>query len=166
MSQKIGIAALMGGLLFSQSASALSCVEPNLVQTLEEVKASETVYYVLAGRFVPAAAQTPRRGYNPIRNRNNFQQNKEITRVRFEGVSLASSPARDQALQQFPIDVETSCMGPWCSSLPNASREFLAFVEARDGQPPLLRVGPCPKFVYPTSSRHVETVRTLLSSHP
>jgi len=46
------MAGLIGALLVSDSAFALSCVRPDLIKTLEEAKASPKIYYVLVGRFV------------------------------------------------------------------------------------------------------------------
>ena len=156
-------AAFIGALMASQSASALSCAQPNLQRVIEEAKASEKIYYVLAGRFSPQTKNTRRGGYDPRLNGGSFQESKEITRVSFEGYSIAPSRAGDQELVRFPVDIETSCAGPWCSGVPDSDRELLAFVEARDGEAPILRVGPCPKFVYPANPPNIETVRDCLT---
>ena len=50
-SRSIFGAVLLGALLVSQTASALSCAPPNLQRVVEEAKASEKTYYVLVGRF-------------------------------------------------------------------------------------------------------------------
>ncbi len=156
-------AVFIGALMASQSASALSCAQPNLQRVIEEAKASEKIYYVLAGRFSPQTKNTRRGGYDPRLNGGSFQESKEITRVSFEGYSIAPSRAGDQELVRFPVDIETSCAGPWCSGVPDSDRELLAFVEARDGEAPILRVGPCPKFVYPANPPNIETVRDCLT---
>lgn len=156
-------AVFIGALMASQSASALSCAQPNLQRVIEEAKASEKIYYVLAGRFSPQTKNTRRGGYDPRLNGGSFQESKEITRVSFEGYSIAPSRAGDQELVRFPVDIETSCAGPWCSGVPDSDRELLAFVEARDGEAPILRIGPCPKFVYPANPPNIETVRDCLT---
>ena len=156
-------AVFVGALMASQSASALSCAQPNLQRVIEEAKASEKIYYVLAGRFSPQTKNTRRGGYDPRLNGGSFQESKEITRVSFEGVSIASSRAGDQEFLRFPIDIETSCAGPWCGGVPDAKRELLAFVEARDDEPPILRIGPCPKFVYSANPPNIQAVRAQLS---
>ena len=156
-------AVFIGALMASQSASALSCAQPNLQRVIEEAKASEKIYYVLAGRFSPQTKNTRRGGYDPRLNGGSFQESKEITRVSFEGYSIAPSRAGDQELVRFPVDIETSCAGPWCSGVPDSDRELLAFVEARDGEAPILRVGPCSKFVYPANPPNIETVRDCLT---
>ena len=53
------IAAILGTMLLSEGAFALSCARPDLVKTLEEAKASEKLYHILAGKFVsePMTAQ-------------------------------------------------------------------------------------------------------------
>lgn len=157
-------AALLGALMMSRSASALSCAQPNLKRVVEDAKASETIYYVLAGRFISQAKNTRRGGYDPSVGGRGFQESKEITRVTFEGYSIAPSRAGDQNLTRFPVDIETSCAGPWCSGVPDASQELLAFVEARDGEPPILKIDPCPQFVYPANPETVETVRACLTT--
>ena len=162
-SRSIFGAIFLGALMASQSASALSCAKPNLDRVVEEAKASDKIYYVLVGRFTSQTQNTRRGGYDPSVNRLNFQQSKQITRVTFEGYSIAPPGGRDQELTRYPVDVETSCAGPWCSGVPDASKERLVFVEARDGEPPVLRIGPCPKFVYPANPSTVETVRECLN---
>ena len=156
-------AVFIGALMMSQSALALSCAQPNLQRVIEEAKSSEKIYHVLAGRFTPPAKKTRRGGYDPSVNRLSFQESKEMTRVSFEGVSIASSRAGDEAFLSFPVDVETSCAGPWCGGVPNAKQELLVFVEARDGEPPVLRIGPCPKFVFPANPPNIQAVRAQLS---
>lgn len=162
-SRSIFGAVLLGALLVSQTASALSCAPPNLQRVVEEAKASEKTYYVLVGRFTSQTKNTRRAGYNSGVNGRSFQESKEVTQAIFEGYSIAPSRAADQDLTAYPVDVETSCAGPWCAGVPNATQELLAFVEARDGEPPILRIGPCPKYTYPANPATVETVRTCLT---
>lgn len=161
MGLRVG-AALLGALMLSESAFALSCARPNLEQVVEEAKASPKIYYVLAGRFTPETQTSRRAGYNPSENRNFSDKRKAVTRTVFEGFSLAPSRAADRDLTRFLVDIETSCAGPWCSGVPDASQELIAFVEAREGEPPILKIGACPKFVYPAKPETVETVRTCL----
>ena len=128
----------------TQSASALSCMRPDLGQTMENAKASDKMYYVLVGRFSHNAAPQP-----PIDYENQFQSKPPtITRAYFEGYSLTPNPRTDVPLYGLPVDIETSCAWPWCGSAPPSDRPQIAFVETREGQSAILRIGPCPDMVF------------------
>ena len=167
--RSIFVASLLGAVMMSQSASALSCAQPNLQWVVKEAKASDKIYHVLAGRITSRSQNTRRGGYIPSANGGGFKhgggfgQSKDVTRVTFEGVSITASSAGDEALTRFPIDVETSCAGPWCGGMPNANQEIIAFVEAREGEPPVLRIGACPKFIFPATPPNIQTVRHCLT---
>jgi len=68
----------------------------------------------------------------------------------------------DQPLTRFPVDIETSCVGPWCSGVPSSDRDIIAFVEAREGQPPLLKISPCPYWTFNAEPKQVSKVRQCL----
>lgn len=155
--RSIFVASLLGAVMMSQSASALSCAQPNLQWVVKEAKASDKIYHVLAGRITSRSQNTRRGGYT------GSQPSKQMTRASFEGFSISPSRAGDEALTRFPIDVETSCAGPWCGGMPNANQEIIAFVEAREGEPPVLRIGACPKFVFPATPPNIQTVRHCLT---
>ena len=161
-------------LMLSHSASALSCARPDLVRTLEEAKASPKIYYVLVGRFISLSKPTP----NPMPNPSSdptYNPNAEVfpedpfrpkppmlTKSYFEGVSLAPRRRNDYRLSNFPVDIETSCIGPWCSNAPDSNQELIAFVEARDGQAPILRISPCPSQTFSADREEVQKVRQCL----
>jgi len=55
------VMSVLGCLLLSQSAFALSCAQPDIIRSLESVKKSETVYYILIGTFsTPPEERKPR----------------------------------------------------------------------------------------------------------
>lgn len=157
-------AAILGSLMLADSAFALSCMRPDLVKTLEEAKASEKLYYILVGKFVPLKppAKTDfNGGYAPPENQ--FKPKPPvITQSYFQGYSLAQDPRRDSHLTRFPVDIETSCVGPWCSGVPSGEREIIAFVEARDGQPSLLKISPCPYWTFGAEPEQVQKLRQCL----
>lgn len=155
-----GLAATM---MFAQTASALSCMRPDLAKTMEKAKASDKIYYVLVGNFI----------YEPIPNKKTkFDPNDQfkskppvITQTRFEGYSLTPEARTDVPLMGFPVDIETSCMGPWCSSPPSPKSTQIAFVEVRDGQAPLLRITPCPDMAFRVQPQdgQVDKLRTCFN---
>jgi len=148
----------------SQSASALSCARPDLVHTLEQAKDSPKIYYILVGRFQsltrgPAFPQmgpsrSPEEQFNP--------KSPRVMQSYFEGFSIAKNPRYDVPLSRFPVDIEVSCAGPWCSDVPSPDRRLIAFVEARDGQPPVLKISPCPSQTFEANRKQVQKVRQCL----
>lgn len=156
--------AVLGALMLSDSAFALSCMRPDLVKTLEDAKASPKLYHILVGRFV---SNTPR-PQKPDYGRPPEDQFKPkppvMTRTWFEGYSLAQNQRNDYHLTRFPVDIETSCMGPWCSSVPGNDRELIAFVEAREGQAPLLKISACPYWTFSAERKQVQKLRQCLDT--
>jgi len=157
------IAAAVAPLMLTPSAHALSCARPDLVKTLEEAKASEKLYHILVGKFITVSPR-PLTPYNEIlRPEDQFKPRPPvITRTFFEGYSLAKRPYMDSRLTRFPVDIETSCAGPWCSSVPSSDRPLIAFVEARHGQAPLLKISPCPSWTFPAEPQKVAKLRQCL----
>lgn len=170
MNWKIGLAGTLlislGIMMIPNRASALSCARPDLLQTLEKAKASETTYHILVGRFV---MQTPLRKHPENSNGGLISQHQPssaqasiINRSYFEGVSLATKPRHDYLLSRFPVDIETSCVGPWCSSVPGSGQELIAFVEAREGMPPILKIPPCSSTTFAAEEAKVKKIRQCL----
>ena len=162
-------AAILGAMMLADSAFALSCARPDLVKTLEDAKASEKLYYILVGKFVSPPPQTDLPETNPKANSGYvlpFNPLKPklpiLTQSYFDGVSLAQSSRRDAPLTRFPVDIETSCAGDWCSSPPSSDRDIIAFVEAREGQAPLLKISPCPYWTFSADAERVKKVRQCL----
>jgi len=162
----LGSSVLLGALLMSQSASALSCARPDPAQKLEEVKASPKLYYVLVGRFIaldPPPKNRPPGGY--VSPEDQFTPKPPVvSRSLFKGVSLGPARRYDYPLSRFPIDIETSCIGPWCSSPPPPDQKLVAFVEVQPsasgaGQVPVLRLSPCPNYSFPATRETVEIIR-------
>lgn len=146
-------AALLGTLMLSESAFALSCMRPDVVKTLEDAKASEKTYSILVGHFDRATPQPNLPGglFKP--------KMPQITSMWFEGYALAKYRRQDGQLTRFRVDVETSCAGPWCSDVPQRQAELIAFVELREGQAPLLKISPCPYWTFPAERKQVKKLR-------
>lgn len=157
-------AAVLGTMMLADSALALSCMRPELVKTLEDAKASDKLYYILVGKFVsltPRPKGKPHGGH--LSPEDQFKSKPSmITRAYFEGYSLAKHPRQDAYLSRFPVDIETSCTGPWCSDVPSGNSEMIAFVEARQGQAPLLKISPCPYWTFDAAPQKVKKLRNCL----
>lgn len=139
--------------MLGSSAHALSCVAPDLAKTMEEAKASDKMYNILVGRFYHRAAKPP-----PIDFENQFQSRPPtLTPAFFEGYGLSPNPQTDQPLRAYRVDIETSCAGPWCGSLPQPGTEQIAFVEERPGQPPILRISACPGMMFSAKPQDTRT---------
>jgi len=157
-------AAVLGTLMLSDSAFALSCMRPDLVKTLEEAKASEKIYHILVGEFVSVNPLPKHKAYGGYTSPEDQFKSKPpvITTTYFEGYSLAKHPHMDVPLSRFPVDVETSCVGPWCSSVPSPDSKIIAFVEARNGQAPILKISPCPYWTFNADAKQVQKTRQCL----
>lgn len=161
MKLKLVAASVLVTLLSANSAFALSCVKQDLVKTLEEAKASDKVYHILVGKFVSSepphtvdlSGTQPKMGPKKSNGTRSLvfpspRQTPKITQTWFEGISLGTTPQGDVPLTRFPVDVQTSCAGTWCSSPPSSKAEVVAFVEGRDQQSPILKLSPCHKWVF------------------
>jgi len=159
-------AMISGAILLSNSASALSCARPDLVRTLEAAKASPKIYYILVGKFT---SLTPGPAFEPMDHyvspEDPFKRmSPRIMPSTFEGYSLAKNRRKDTPLTRFPVDIEVSCVASWCSDVPSPDRELIAFVEARDGQAPILRISPCPSQTFSADREEVQRVRQCLDN--
>jgi len=170
MKLRLILPALLSCLVLTESAFALSCARPDLIKTLEDAKASENTYHILVGQFVGGPLeQKPDRYHleDVIKSHpeNQFKPKPPIiTKTFFEGYSLSNNPPQDVPLTRYPVDIETRCAGPWCGSLPERHHKIIAFVQAREGQAPLLRIGPCPSNTFTVSPEEgkVEKIRQCL----
>ena len=170
MRVRLILSTLLVCLLLTESALALSCARPELIKTLEDAKASEKTYHILVGQFVSSSAN-PKQDIYRLKDvikshpENQFKPRPpKITKTVFEGYSLANNPSQDVPLTRYPVDIETSCAGPWCGSIPQHHDKIIAFVEAREGQAALLRIGPCPSLVFSVKSENgkVQKIRQCL----
>ncbi|MGB0905932.1 MAG: hypothetical protein ACPGVT_00455 [Maricaulaceae bacterium] len=144
---------------FVPDANALSCMRPDVIRALEDAKASEKLYHVVLGQFI---SLNPYPVKPPVTDNANASRPPKITRAYFEGRALTRNPHRDQRLTRFPVDIETRCAGPWCSSPPNNDSKQVAFIEARPGDVPILRIGPCPQWTFSAEPKRVQLVRDCL----
>ena len=164
MRLKFILASAIGALMLSESAFGLSCMRPDLVKTLEEAKDSPKIYHILVGRFqsLSRGPAFPDMGPNMPPEAQFESKPPRIMPSLFEGYSLAKNARRDIPLSRFPVDIEVSCMGPWCSDVPPPDRELIAFVEARPGQAPILKISPCPGQTFAADRKQVQKVRQCL----
>ncbi len=142
----LGFAALFGALVLAPSAQALSCMQPDIQRELTTAIESEKVYHILVGRFI--SPQKPKNQLAPPHSNGDLihmpPDNSYKVQGVFTGYSLAKTPASDVKLVNYPVQIETICAGPWCGDVPGRDDVLIAFVEAQNGGPPLLRRGPCP----------------------
>lgn len=149
-------------------AQALSCMRPDIIRALEDAKRSDDLYYVLDGTFLvplsgPVVPPYPPVDINP---EDQFKPKPPVmTRVIFNGRALTNNPRTDVPLSGFAMDIQTSCLGPWCSSLPSGDGAQIAFVQVRDGDVPLLNVGPCPQWTFKSEAKRVDMIRRCLDKN-
>lgn len=144
MNFRVLFSALALTCFMAESASALSCMRPDLGQTMEKAKSSDKLYYILQGSFRSQYTMP-----QPKPSPNGYQQPQPIrTTMWFDGRGIGQKPWQDSRLSYFPVDVQTSCAASWCGHLPQEGEQMIAFVEARHGQAPLLRIGACPEWLF------------------
>lgn len=140
------IAAFFVGALFTQSASALSCMRPDVMKKMEAAKASDDLYHIFVGRFDTPAPRKDGTVQKP-EDYLKLRPPRHVTAT-FTGKVLSQDPRFDAPAAGVPVELQISCAGPWCGSAPRAEDTVIAFVQARDGLPPLLRIGACPDNVF------------------
>jgi len=164
------IAAFTSALLISQPAFGLSCMRPDLVRTLNEAKASDKYYHIFVGRFdagpLPLDSDMRTKDRPNVPYVDSFKHSGKKVRAGFTGYSLGKYRYQDAQLTRFPVDIETSCAGHWCGNVPSPKQEIIAFVEVRDGQPPVLHIGACPGWTYQASNEKVQKLRDCLDNRP
>lgn len=150
------LSGLVGAAIMATPANALTCAPADLGQTMERAKKNEKTYYVLVGNF--NFLSTP---VNPKFDPANQMQQRPptVARAYFDGFSLSPHRRTDVPLRGYPVDVEVSCLGPWCGGFPSSNEKQIAFVEERYGQPPILRISACPGQTFAFQSR--EQTRSL-----
>ena len=163
MKLKATLTVLLTAILLSESAAALSCMRPDLAQTMERVKTSEKNYYVLVGQFNFA----PPMPHPPMDYTNQHVPKPPIvTKASFEGFSLGRNRYEDQRLSRFPVDIKVTCSGPWCGKAPPSGTRMIAFVEAPYGASPVLNISACPgnTFTVSRGDGQVRKLRTCLDN--
>ncbi|MEP1229758.1 MAG: hypothetical protein ABJG88_03705 [Litorimonas sp.] len=152
-------AVIFGVLTLSDGAFALSCAKPDIIKSLEDAKNSDKVYHVFVGKFTPnptgdsdwsgpLGPKVLHPGGTSIKDIEMPNKSPKTIQSWFEGISLSKNPNHDSQLTRFPVDIQMTCSGMWCGSPPSSSRDVLAFVEARGEQAPVLKISPCPKWVF------------------
>lgn len=154
----------------SSPAAALSCMRPDIAQTMENAKASDDLYYILFGTFkstpVPKVPRPNKPGppINGIQRVDPWMNGVGPHRVqaRFRGRILSHAPQYDQMVTDIPIDIAVKCAGPWCGGAPANGTDYIAFVKSRAGQPLELTIGACPDKLhkFDSSKRQIETLRS------
>ena len=174
MSLRFFISATLASLMLVPSASALSCVRPDIMRDLNRAKNSEKIHHIFVGTFDAPKVEFQRfercglglkSPFTPVRNHP-----PQTVQGRFTGVSLASSPHEDVDLKDYPVQITVSCAGSWCGQVPRSDTEMIAFLEAPDGgdnaseSAPILNVWACPSMLYPYTPDMVSQIRSCLDS--
>lgn len=151
---------LLAAALLAPSASALSCARPDIAQTMEQVKASEDLYYILVGTFTSPKLPKTKKPRSPNAPMNGV--GAHTVEAWFDGRMLSNNARYDTPVTRMPVDVDVTCAGPWCGSAPANGQEMIAFVKVRPGQPMVLDAGACPNKVYRlhADKKQIETLRS------
>ncbi len=141
----LGFAALFGALVLAPSAQALSCAQPDIQRELKTAIESDKVYHIFVGLFSAPEKPKNQLDYPPSNGSLIFVPSDTAETVDgfFTGYSLGKRPTLDVKLETIPVQIKTSCAGQWCGKVPRRDKLMIAFVEAQDDGPPLLRMGPC-----------------------
>ena len=154
-------AAVLGTLFMADSASALSCMQPDIQRELKEAIESDKVYHIFVGYF--DAPEKPKTPLNQPKPNNSLvftpSARPETVDGFFRGYSLGKTPRQDTKLENLRVQIKTSCAAHWCGKVPPPDREMIAFLEAQENGPPLLTMGPCPHMSHNYSLDKVQTLR-------
>ena len=157
MKIKSALIALAAVTMLSPAASALSCMRPDIAQTMESAKAADEVYYILVGTFTSAPVPKTLKSNDPNAPQNGI--GSHTAEAWFDGKILSNDARYDNPVTRLPVDVAVSCAGPWCGSVPANGREVIAFVKVRTGQPMLLEAGACPDKVHMADKVKISKLR-------
>lgn len=152
----LSLAAMLGALMLTPSAHALSCVPPDIERELTEATESDKVYHIFVGYFDgPQILRKDINGDDPFI----MDDRTQIVSGSFSGISLAKHRRGDIPLERFPVQIKTSCAAHWCGNVPRRDQKMIAFVEAQEGAPPLLTMGACPYMSHPYDKDKVRLLR-------
>lgn len=127
-------------------AQALSCAQADIQRELKTAIESDKVYHIFVGYFSAPKKPKNQLPQAPSNGSLVFIPSNQAETVDgfFTGYSLGKTPHQDFKLENLPVRIQTSCAASWCGHVPPHDKLMIAFVEAQDGGPPLLRRGPCP----------------------
>jgi len=150
------MAGLLGTMFMAESASALSCMQPDIQRELKEAIESDKVYHIFVGYFDAPQIKLPfLNGDHP----QIMESRSQTVSGTFTGYSMGKTRRADFKLERFPITVKTDCAAHWCGGVPSPEQKMIAFVEAQDDGPSLLTMGPCPYMSHSYSPEKVQTLR-------
>lgn len=134
----------------STPASALSCMQPDIVNSYTRAADAAEAYVVVKGAF---------RFNAPPRQPVDNDAQGQIVQARFEGVALGRSGFTISYTR--PVTLTLACAGPWCGWV-EPDTNAIAFLETR-GTSLRLVEGPCPGQIFydPTP----EQTQRLLACH-
>ena len=161
----LSLAAVLGALMLTPSAYALSCAPPDIQRDLKRAIESDKIYHIFVGYFsAPDRPKNQLPGYlhNGGNNGGIFfdpSDRSEIINGSFSGYSLGKSRYQDSALEGLPVQMKITCAGHWCGQLPRKQTKMIAFVETQEGGPPVLTLSACPSMSHPYSEDKVSLLR-------
>ncbi len=135
-------------LVSTTQVNALTCMQPNIVDSYTRAADATEPYIVLKGRF--RFSPPPRQ---PVDN----DASEQTVEARFEGVALGKNGFNISYSR--PVTLTLACAGPWCGWV-EPDTEAIAFVEQHD-KGLVLFEGPCPGQIFYEPTRE-QTDRLLL----
>lgn len=132
----------------ASSATALSCMRPDVARTFGFAAEAEETYVVLLGRF---AFVTP-----DLSDRDPVMPQAISVPAQFQGQYLGAADFQDAP--ELSVILVFDCVASWCGNPPEGNPEVLAFVEqSTDGF--TLRLDPCGSLAFfePTAQDIAQT---------
>lgn len=132
-------AAALFFLTSAHSASALSCLPPDVKRSFAEASEAEEVYYLVEGTLTP-------KGKMPQTNHDPDRLPADLTHVKadFDGIALGRD-GRNAPLSR-EIGLEVACVGGWCGGVADGARVLAFLRETETGL--RLFLGPCGGFAF------------------
>ena len=142
------------------SASALSCLFPDIAQSYIWASEGEQPHGVFVGRFVPLDGLPTDPHVGDMSDPQAMDQTVEHM-FRFKGVRI--EPNR-QAPLWADVRVQAQCFAHWCGSFREiAAEDLLAIIEMdEDGNPTTLNLGPCPDAIFTPSKANIAQAQSCI----
>lgn len=138
-----------------QTASALSCLRPDITRSYNAAAQADERYIVLYGEFFFRESLNPASGIAaPTSPPASFV-------ARFVGHYLSTEGFLN--VVDIPITIQPECASVWCGRLASDTPS-VAFVEMLDDGGYQIDVGPCPQWVFDhTTAQDLEQLKTCIN---
>lgn len=125
---------ILVGILFANTANALSCMSPNIARSFNWHADSDATYQVGLGILTPTEKIVV-----PKKTKRDIGVPYSI-KAKFTGRMLGLSGLGKPT--EFPLTVDITCAAHWCGAFPQQTAEAVVYIKRTDGNRSV-SFGPC-----------------------